>query len=128
MQRAGYTLTELLVVVVLLGVIASIGVPMYTGYTDTAKVNVVQNVLRTIALQEQEYLSENQSYFATGASCTPSNAVINTTLFRGKQVIEGVDWNYCITQNTPLEFLVRAEEVGGLGRFFTIDHNNVTSF
>ena len=123
----GYTLIELLVAVTLLGVISAIGIPLYMGYADTATANTVQNNLRAMYLQQQEYLVNNNVYYKTGDACDDSYAAINTNLFGGKQVLAADGFGYCVTQATTADFTAMAVEQGG-PRIYTIDQNNVSNF
>lgn len=119
---------ELLVVVVILGIIAGIGIPQYTGYVDSTNVVNVQNNLRAIYLQQQDYFLNNNGFYSTGATCNDSAAAINTNLFSGSQVIDNsVGYNFCILQATVSDFDARAEEISG-SRVFTINQLNVKNF
>lgn len=129
MYMRGYTLTELVVVVAILGILATIGIPMYLGYADTAKISAVQNNLRSIYLQQQDYFVDNNAYYATGAACGDFGANINTNLFNGTQVLTADGFNYCITQAADVTvFTAMAVEVGGTGRIYTIDQTNTANF
>lgn len=87
----GFSLTELLVVVAVIGVLTAIGIPSYNGYISDSKLKVAQAGLRTIHTSQWEYRSDN------GAFCTPSQcadtASINTVLFGGHQTL-GSDSGY----------------------------------
>ncbi len=125
----GFTLIELMIVVGILGVLSMIAIPMYRGYTDTARISLVKNNLRTVYLQEREYFVNNNAYYSTGPACTQSFAAINTNLFSNKQVLSTADnFTYCILQNTTADFTARAVEIGGQGRTYTLDYNNVANF
>ncbi|HHZ70543.1 MAG TPA: prepilin-type N-terminal cleavage/methylation domain-containing protein [Methylococcaceae bacterium] len=81
----GFTLIELLIVVAIVGVIAAVGVPAYSGYIAGAKESTAQNNLRSIYLMEQDYFYENGSYCVRKCSDT---ANINKELFGGKTSLD----------------------------------------
>lgn len=59
----GFTLIELMITVAILGVVASIAIPAYTGYIKTAKMSEAQNNLAALRLAEEEFYLENNEYF-----------------------------------------------------------------
>ncbi len=73
-QQRGVTLIELLMVIAIIAIVASIGIPMYTGYITTARMSDAQNELSAIRLAQEEFFLENNTYFgpvaddATGAA------------------------------------------------------------
>ncbi len=127
-KKNGFTLVELIVVVALLGVLSAIGIPIYTGYADTARVTTVQNNLRAIYLQQQEYLAANNAYYGTGAGCSSDQrGSINVNLFAGEEFLKADGYRYCVLQSDPMEFTAHAEEADG-SRVFTLTHDNVESW
>ena len=124
----GFTLVELMIVVAILGILSAVGIPIYRGYIDSTKVTEVQNNLRAVYLQQQDYFVNNNAYYSTGITCTDSAAAVNTNLFSGTQVVDNTTgYRYCILQTAGTNFQARAEEISGT-RVFTINELNVTNF
>ncbi len=125
----GFTLTELLTVVAIMGILLAIGIPQYIGYKQTANDTSVKNNLRAIYMQQQEYYLNNNAYYITGAACGDGAANINTNLFDSKTVIPDTTtgFQYCILQVTTQDFTARAEETSS-ARVFTINEDNNTNF
>lgn len=61
--QKGFTLIELMITVAILGVLAGIAIPAYTGYITTAKMSEAQNNLAALRLAEEENFLENNAYF-----------------------------------------------------------------
>lgn len=123
----GFTLVELLLVVAILGILSGVAVPAYRNYIDTARVTTVQNGLRSIYVQQQEYFSKNNRYYSTGGSCSDSTTTINTTLFSGNKVLNNSYFRYCVLQSATTNFTARAEEISG-SRAYTLDNTNTANF
>jgi type IV pilus assembly protein PilE len=61
-RQGGFSLTELLIVVVIVGVLAAIGLPAYQDYSRTSKrADAHQSLLRMAQLQER-YFTERNTY------------------------------------------------------------------
>ena len=85
----GFTLIELLVVVAIIGIISAIGVVAYSGYKASAEKNKAELTLNSIYLAEEEYKSNNGSYFQSSSATQ-----IATELFDGKNEDEFKNQNY----------------------------------
>ncbi|WP_437881253.1 type II secretion system major pseudopilin GspG [Pseudomonas sp. LRF_L74] len=64
-QQQGFTLIEIMVVVVILGILAALVVPQVMGRPDQAKVTVAQNDIRAIGAALDMYKLDNQNYPST---------------------------------------------------------------
>ena len=86
---AGFTLLELLIVVAIIGILAGVGIPAYNGYITDSKEETAKNNLRSIAIMQSSYYSDNNSYYL--ASNTSS---INTNLFGKSTLDTSGDYDY----------------------------------
>jgi prepilin-type N-terminal cleavage/methylation domain-containing protein/prepilin-type processing-associated H-X9-DG protein len=55
----GFTFIELLVVIIVIGILFSIGFPVYTGVLERAKITKDMNNLRQVGLATQTYMNDN---------------------------------------------------------------------
>ena len=58
----GFTLVELMIVVVIVGILASVGYPSYQEYLRRAKRAEGRNMLVQIAAEQERYYSDNNEY------------------------------------------------------------------
>lgn len=70
MRQAGVTLLELMIVVAIIAVLATIAFPYFSGSTRRAKSSEVPKVFADIKVRQEQYHFENGIYLATGASDT----------------------------------------------------------
>lgn len=58
----GFTLIELMIVVAIIGILAAVAIPMYSGYHLKARRSVAWTDLQSIRLLEEQYFAENSVY------------------------------------------------------------------
>ncbi len=81
--RRGFSLIELILVVVMIGVLATIAVPKFSGARDKAFIASVMSDLKVLASQMEVYQSTNQNYPANVASLTEFTASVGVNLTPG---------------------------------------------
>ena len=61
-QPQGFTLIELMVVVVIIGILAAIAVPSYTEYITRAKITEATSTLSDMRVRMEQYFQDNRTY------------------------------------------------------------------
>ncbi len=62
MRQRGFTLVELMIVVIIVGILAAVAIPMYTGATEKAKATECVAALGTIRSALRNYYAEHSTY------------------------------------------------------------------
>jgi len=63
--RAGFTLVELLIVMVIIGLLATIAIPKFAASKEKALLTAMKSDLRNLATREETYAIENFGYTTT---------------------------------------------------------------
>jgi prepilin-type N-terminal cleavage/methylation domain-containing protein len=80
----GFTLIELMIVVVVVGILAAIGMANYMSMQNRARVTQVRSTMHTVQLTVEDFSSRNNgSYPANAASTTVEGAFTLTALMPG---------------------------------------------
>ena len=96
----GFTLIELLVVVAIIGILSAVGVVSYSGYKASAEKKQAEISLSSIYLAEQEYKSNNGSYYYNSSL----NNIVNE-LFDGVDDLSDQNYTFTISGNSSAETL-----------------------
>ncbi|MDY6856640.1 MAG: prepilin-type N-terminal cleavage/methylation domain-containing protein [Thermodesulfobacteriota bacterium] len=61
-RQKGFTLIELMVVIIIIGVLASVAIPLYLGYTEDSRKADGKTLLGTIITAEKTYYIKNATF------------------------------------------------------------------
>jgi prepilin-type N-terminal cleavage/methylation domain-containing protein len=81
-NKKGFTLTELLIVVAIIGILVMVGIPSYLGQQKRAARTEAYTNLQNLRLLEEQFFAENGAYttaMGTVAGATPGNRDANLT-------------------------------------------------
>ncbi len=105
--QKGFTLIELMVVVVIVGILASVALPAYNDYVTRGKITEATGALSEKRVQMEQYFQDNRNYtlapacvaqtknhFSFACVSTPTTYTITAT---GANTMAGFD--YTIDQN-----------------------------
>lgn len=69
-REGGFTLMELMIVVAIVGILATLAVFMFTRHVASAKASEVPAMFAELKLRQQQFHLENEEYLRTGGSDT----------------------------------------------------------
>lgn len=89
-KAGGFTLIEIAVVVLIIGILAAIAMPQYSDYLLKGKLAEAMTLLSDLQVRQEQYYQDNRTYangmtprsagqYFTTCSCTTSNAGQNFT-------------------------------------------------
>lgn len=112
LSQKGFTLIELMIVVAVIGILASIAVPSYTDYVKRGKAAEATSTLADLRVKMEQYFQDNHTY--VGGPCAPTAGTVKY-------------FAYACTVATATAYTIGATPVSGQGMTgfaFSIDQNN----
>jgi type IV pilus assembly protein PilE len=110
--QTGFSLIEVMIVVVIVGILATVALPAYTNYVTRSKIPDATSNLASKRVQMEQYYQDNRNYLNAPA-CAEDTASSNYFTFR------------CSIQ-TADTYTIQATGVGAMNEFtYTINQDNV---
>ncbi len=109
-SRVGLTLIELLIVMVIVGILAAIAVPMYTGYMQRARRADAKAALEHIRAAQEMWRAEKGSYAIDDGNGTAVAKLQTTMGAPATTISKYYTWNFTVKDATL--FTVRATPTG----------------
>ena len=97
--ESGFSLLELLIVLVIIGILAGIAIPRYMSSTVKAKQTEAKELLHQIYLMERSYFQNRDHYWIppSGVTASKDNPYAFDTL--GVEIMNSARYEYMITGN-----------------------------
>jgi len=118
-SQKGFTLVELMIVVVVIGILSAVATPAYTGYVKRGKAAEATATLADLRIKMEQYFQDHQQYTDLSvtvlAPCSPS---AGTTKY----------FTYSCTTQTASTYTISAAPIAGEGvdNFaFSVNESNV---
>lgn len=125
-MKRGFTLIELMVVIIVIAILAAVAIPMMQGRVDSAKWSEGKAIMGTIARALRTHISETGRNFTAVPTLEQlgfAAGEMNGSYFTGGESGVG-NFSWVINNNDPINFLITANAPAGIDSpsKITLDH------
>jgi type IV pilus assembly protein PilE len=122
-RTRGFTLIELMIVVVVVGILAGIALPAYQSQVRKSNRSAAQQFMQDVATKEQQIMMDRRSYGAVAATAdfgnSPSATPPGVGLAAPSTTTGKYDFSVAVTTGPPPTFTITATALNGQ----TVDGN-----
>jgi type IV pilus assembly protein PilE len=112
----GFSLIELMIVVAIVGILASIAMPSYRDYVIRGKIQDATSALASKRIQAEQYFQDNRTYVDAGAFTNDGCTADSTS---------SQYFDFSCTAQTATTYIIQADGKDTMAGFtYTIDENN----
>lgn len=116
----GFTLIELMIAVVIIGILSAVAIPIYSDYVTRSKLADASTGLATMRAQMERHFQDNRSYATVGTFVTPCATTDPKSRTFGSFVVS------CVGTPTTTAFTLQAVGSGSVSAFtYTVNQLDV---
>ena len=131
-RKRGFTLLEIMIVVAIVGILASIALPAYQSQVRKSNRSAAQQFMQDVALREQQIMLDTRGYVAVAATADFANAPSASPTGVGLAAPDTTTgkYTYAVTRDnttTPPSYTITATATGSQDKdaalhSMTLDH------